>query len=170
MILSNYRNLSALVLLMALSLIFNTVKAQSLSGNPVGGADPEEPSMNIVEHIMDGTGNVVLMPEAMREQIIFNDNAVETKNKNSRVGYRVQVFSDNNARTAKNEARSKSRVITERFPEYPTYVIFASPYWRLRVGDFRTQDEARQAAQEIKRAFPSFGKEVHVVRDRINLH
>lgn len=82
-------------------------------------------------------------------------------------GYRVQVYLDNNARTAKNEARARARNISERFPNYPTYVVYSSPYWRLRVGNFRSHEEADEAAAEISAAFPSYAREVRVVRDRI---
>lgn len=85
------------------------------------------------------------------------------------IGYRVQVYSDNNVRTAKNAARSKQRSVASRFPAYRTYVTFNSPYWRLKVGDFRTMQEANEAAEELKRAFPESSKEIRVVRDRINV-
>ncbi len=81
---------------------------------------------------------------------------------------RVQEFTDKNTRTTKGEARVKARNISERFPEYRTYVIYNSPFWRLRVGDFRTQEEASDAAIRIKVEFPSYSKEIRVVRDRIN--
>jgi len=86
------------------------------------------------------------------------------------VGYRVQVYADNNQRVAKGEARHRERAIGSRFPSMGTYVSYASPYWRLRVGDFRTQAEAEKAAADIRHAFPGYAKEVRVVRDRINAH
>ncbi|MDE7238043.1 MAG: SPOR domain-containing protein [Paramuribaculum sp.] len=49
-----------------------------------------------------------------------------------------------------------------------TYVTYNSPYWRLRVGDFRTQAEAAAAAEELRQAFPRSAKEIRVVRDNIN--
>lgn len=82
-------------------------------------------------------------------------------------GYRVQVFSDNNARTAKAEARAKSQAISQRLP-YATYVVYQSPYWRLKVGDFPTVSEAENAADEIKKLFPAYAREVRVIKDRIN--
>lgn len=85
------------------------------------------------------------------------------------VGYRVQVYADNNSRTAKGEARQRERALSSSFPLYATYVTYASPYWRLRVGDFRSQYEAEKAADEIRRAFPGYSKEVRVVRDRVNV-
>lgn len=83
-------------------------------------------------------------------------------------GYRVQVFSDNNPHTAKNEARAKAKEVTLAFPQYRSYVVFTAPYWRLRVGDFRSHEEAEAAATLIKKRFPNFSREVRVVRDRIN--
>ncbi len=84
-------------------------------------------------------------------------------------GYRVQVFSDNNPRTAKNEARAKAKQVSQAFRQYRAYVVFNAPYWRLRVGDFRTQEEAEAAATLIKKQFPGYSREVRVVRDRINV-
>lgn len=84
-------------------------------------------------------------------------------------GYRVQVFSDNNQRTAKGEARSKERQLREAFPEFDTYIVYNSPFWRLKVGDFRTQHEAEAAADDIKSRFPAFAREVRVVKDRVNV-
>lgn len=69
-------------------------------------------------------------------------------------GYRVQIYSDNNARTAKNEARAKERAIAGSYPDLATYVIYDSPYWRLRVGDCRTRTEAEELASELKRHSP----------------
>ena len=83
-------------------------------------------------------------------------------------GYRVQIFSDNNNRTAKNEAQAKAVAINEAFPQYPTYVVYTSPYCRVKVGDFRSREEAELIANEIKRAFPAYAREIRVVRDRIN--
>lgn len=84
-------------------------------------------------------------------------------------GYRIQVFSDSNPRTAKAEARARARNINARFPQFGTYVVYSSPYWRLRVGNFRTQDEANAAAHELKDAFPSYSREIRVVKDRITI-
>lgn len=83
------------------------------------------------------------------------------------VGYRVQVYADNNARIAKTQARQRERAVGQQFPQWGTYVSYASPYWRLRVGDFRADYEAEKAAAEIKKAFPAYAREVRVVRDRI---
>lgn len=136
-----------------------------------------EPTSTIVDHITIGTKNVITQPEKLAQRLFPGTEIEEVEQKeemqrpvNGRMaGFRVQVFSDNNARTAKNEARAKQRTISSRFPQYQTYVMYTSPYWRLKVGDFRTQQEANAAADELRKAFPAYSKEIRVVRDRVNI-
>lgn len=109
-----------------------------------------------------------LMSEAIPEADPIAVEETNSSTTKKMAGYRVQVFSDNNARTAKAEARSKAHVIADALPQYPTYVTYTTPYWRLKVGDFKTQEEAEVAATLIKRAFPDMSNEIRVVRDRIN--
>ena len=84
------------------------------------------------------------------------------------VGYRIQIYTDQNARTGKSEARNRERAINRSFPQYTTYLTYSSPYWRLRIGDFKTQEEATKAAANIRRTFPRYSRDVRIVRDRIN--
>ena len=84
------------------------------------------------------------------------------------VGYRIQVFSDRNQRTAKGEALSKERSIKESFPEMGTYITYDAPSWRLRVGDFRTRDEAAMRLAKLRELFPGYANEMIIVVDVIN--
>ena len=101
-------------------------------------------------------------PDAESTEAEEKEEAPVYRSKGKIVGYRVQVYADNNVRVAKGEARRR------HVPGMTTYVAYASPYWRLRVGDFRTQAEAEKAAADIRRAFPGYAREVRIVRDRIN--
>ena len=84
-------------------------------------------------------------------------------------GFRIQVFSDNDYRTAKNNALYKEGLIQQAFPELETYVTFTSPFWRLRVGDFRSYEEAGNALIQLKKEFPQMAREMRVVRDKIHI-
>ncbi len=138
----------------------------------------DAPTTTIVEHITTGTEHSIAQPDALLQRLFpIEEEASHAEGKEDvarpssgrMAGYRVQVFSDNNARTAKAEANTKQRLISSRFPQYQTYVMYTSPYWRLKVGDFRTQQEATAAADELRKAFPSYSKEIRVVRDRVNI-
>ncbi len=130
--------------------------------------------VTIIDHITADSVNVIVQPIGLDERLSPQPEADESdmrdkpsNAKGHQAGYRIQVFSDNNPRTAKNEANSKARTIRSRFPQYRSYVSYKSPYWRLKVGDFRTQQEANAAAADIRRAFPSYGKEIRIVKDRV---
>ncbi len=84
-------------------------------------------------------------------------------------GFRIQVYSDNNHSRSKTEAQSREQKIKNAFPEMSTYVRFTSPFWRLRVGNFRTYEEACHAMAAIGRKFPKYRNEMRVVRERIVL-
>lgn len=160
---------------MTLRFIYITLVAVMMSAVIPAKADVE-PDGTIVEHITGGGKNVIIQLTALGERLepgaaaAVTDKQADNRPSHGRMaGYRVQVFSDNNVRTAKSEARTKSRNISARFPQYKTYVMYTSPYWRLKVGDFRNKQEADDAAEELRRAFPAYSKEIRVVRDRINI-
>ena len=84
-------------------------------------------------------------------------------------GYKIQAFAGNDQRTSKNEAYRKQALINQAFPELETVIIFESPFWRLRVGNFKTREEAEEVLNEMRQVFPSFGKEMYIVSDEIKV-
>ena len=91
-------------------------------------------------------------------------NSKIERNKSKRLtGYRVRIFFDNkqNARTASEAAMGRFQ---SAYPGHGVYRSFASPYFKVTVGDFRTKSEAMQMMRRIKADFPS----AFVVRENIN--
>ncbi len=88
---------------------------------------------------------------------------------NRGVGYRIQAYTDNNPKTAKASAQKRARDIAMKFPQYRSYISYKAPAWRLRIGDFKTQQEAKAALHRIKSVYPKFAREMVIVRDRINI-
>lgn len=135
--------------------------------------------ISIIDQIESG-GNVnISCPEKLDSLLSYHksgNQSVETEfmeeenssKSISRVGYRVQVFEDNNVRTAQHMAQERKKMLESRFPEFRPYIRFDAPYWRVRVGDFHTRSEAEAALGAIRSAFPSIGSQLRVVRDKIN--
>ena len=84
-------------------------------------------------------------------------------------GYRTQVFSGNNQRASKEEAFAKEKEIKELFPEVPTYVTYNAPFWKLRVGDFLSHEEAYHMMRQLMDAFPAYAKEMYIVKEEIKI-
>ena len=83
-----------------------------------------------------------------------------------RTGYRIQVYFGDNSRKGKSEARAAGLRFRNYFPNQRVYVSFVSPHWLCRVGDFRTNEEAREVLSQIR----SMGifREAVIVKSKIN--
>lgn len=129
--------------------------------------------VDIITHLNSNSGGqvTVVVPEQLKERLKQENgdpnNGVPRKAVASNVGYRIQVFSGNSS-TAKREAQVRERNIISRFPQMRPYIGYKAPSWRLRVGDFRTRDEAQDMLKQLKKVFPAYAREMTVVVDRIN--
>ena len=112
------------------------------------------------------TNNVVVHKDPrlellMKKQIEINE--ITTRNgRRSAQGYRIQVISTNN-RTKAMEAKTK---IYQRFPELKAYLMYQSPFFKLKVGNFTEREEAESYLQDILQLFPTG---VYVVRDVVEI-
>ncbi|MCK9310940.1 MAG: SPOR domain-containing protein [Bacteroidales bacterium] len=84
-------------------------------------------------------------------------------------GWRILVFSGNNQRVSKNEAFRKETDVKVAYPELSTYVKYNAPFWRLRVGDFQTYQDAQHILEQLRHTFPSFGREMSIVKEKIQV-
>ncbi|HET9571435.1 MAG TPA: SPOR domain-containing protein [Bacteroidales bacterium] len=85
------------------------------------------------------------------------------------MGFRIQVFAGNNQRISKSEAYTKESEVKSLFPELSTYVVFTAPFWRLRVGDFQTFQEAQRMMNRLRAEFPAFGREMSIIKEKVRV-
>ena len=83
-------------------------------------------------------------------------------------GYRIQAFAGNSQATAKQDAFQREIQLKSYMPGLPTYVRYSAPFWRLRVGDYLTYEEAYEVLLRFQRAF-DYGREMSIVREKINV-
>ncbi len=94
--------------------------------------------------------------EAQVEQ--YRATAAKAKTK----GFRVQLLSLNGPQ-AKDEAQ-KARLLFQRsWPQHAAYMVWDSPNWKLRVGDFRTRLDATLFWKQVYLQFP----QAYVVMDEV---
>lgn len=118
--------------------------------------------------IPDSTsGAQVILHQDVRIETVFANRKVQSSN-STMVGYRVQVFSSNLQRTAKTEAYKIEQELSDAFPEYNVYVSYSAPFWKVRIGDFRTMQEAQALRTEISKQFLTLRNYTYTVRDQIN--
>ncbi len=77
-------------------------------------------------------------------------------------GYRILVVNTNK----RDEAIAAKTRIYSNFPELKAYLVYQSPYFRLKAGNFKTKEEAQQYQRILSLYFP---KGVFIVNDIIEI-
>lgn len=101
--------------------------------------------------------NAVNQTEIVKDKLI--DQLIEKHKEYNQAnpgvdGFRVQIFFDSG-----NNSKRAATVVREHFMElYPqtvAYLTFKSPYYRVRVGDFRTKLEAEGFLVQLSGQYPN---------------
>ncbi len=76
-------------------------------------------------------------------------------------GFRVQAANTQN----RDEANNIKAELLRRFPDQKSYLLYQSPNFRVRIGNFLTQKDAFQLRKMISALYP--GKGIYIVPDII---
>jgi hypothetical protein len=90
------------------------------------------------------------------------NTAVKKLNARSAKGYRLLVINTNN----REEAIAAKTKIYTFFPELKAYLLYQSPYFKLKAGNFKTRDEAERYRKNMTNMFP---KGVFIVNDIVEV-
>jgi hypothetical protein len=78
-------------------------------------------------------------------------------------GWRINIFFEAGNLSKRMAVEAKSHFV-ENHADIPCYLIFQEPYYKIRIGDFRTKVEAVKVLKEITAEYPN----AFVVEDDIN--
>ncbi len=78
-------------------------------------------------------------------------------------GYRVHLYMDSGNRARLNTQREQA-AFEKKYPDVRAYIVYEEPYFKLRVGDFRTRLDARRFLEKIRRDYSA----AYIVVDMIN--
>ena len=108
-------------------------------------------------------GYVIIEQDYRVEQLIQRQREIHAAD-STIDGYRIQIFMESG-----NDAVEHANAVIEEFKlkytELPIYLVFGQPYYRLRVGDFRTRLEAEKIFQTLSKDY----KKAFITSDRIQL-
>ena len=83
-------------------------------------------------------------------------------------GFRVQIFSSNRQQTAKEEALSLEKKMTDALST-AVYVTYISPFWKVQLGNSHTNEEANAFKVQLITQFPELQGDTYIVRDKIQV-
>jgi hypothetical protein len=84
------------------------------------------------------------------------------KRTNGTEGFRLEIFFSSGNR-AREEAMNVKTEFLKKYPDEQAYMIFQSPDFKIRVGNFRTKSEALSLQQRIRKNYPN----AFIVKDMI---
>ena len=126
--------------------------------------------------VVEDTLQVVLLTDVMEDAIVHQDSTIRQlmidkqmgiqRGKVEVDGFRVQVYSSNQQKTAKNEALLLQQKL-EKSVNKTIYTISEPPFWKVRLGDFQTREEAVVYKNELIVQFPELQGSAYIVPDKI---
>jgi len=143
------------VILRTFAIIVSFISAGQYAEAQISAANKPDSSGN-------GQGAVIIHQDA-RVDSILQMHIAYNKQQKGIDGYRIQIFFDA-GNNSLNRATAVAGQFQLLFPGDTAYISFSEPYYKVRVGDFRTRLDAEGFLQEILPDFPN----AFVIKDKIN--
>lgn len=119
----------------------------------------------ILLSILDSLPGVQIVQDSMMTVLL--DEATNGKHELVEMdGYRVQIYSSNQQQTAKSEALELEQKLRNGLNQ-SIYVQYLPPFWKVRLGDFRTYEEAKEYKKQFVAQYPELMGDTYIVRDKI---
>ncbi len=112
--------------------------------------------------VLAQNGNVEIIKDDRIDILVKQKGAIIPPATSPQIsGFRVQLVFDSNKKLI-DEARSR---FVSSYPKIVTYITYNAPNFVLKIGDFRTKQEADKVKDGLMRDFPT----CFVVKEMINL-
>ena len=97
----------------------------------------------------------------VKKQVQINEETSREARKIGK-GYRLLVVNTNK----RDEAVAAKTKVYTFFPELKSYLIYQSPYFKLKVGNFKDRKDAEEYQERLQKYFP---KGVYIMNDTIEV-
>ena len=109
--------------------------------------------------------------ESVEKLLISRSLGVERKVETVKNGYRIQVYSSNDQKNAGRESADIAEKVRNLNLGIDIYRTYNAPFWRVRLGNYRTQADANEVLEEltdvIKKQLPELLEKgsIYIVHD-----
>lgn len=97
-------------------------------------------------------GNINVIAEPGIDRLVKEYQEIASQIHNLE-GYRIQIFFDSGNLSKRNASKAREDFI-QQFPDVEAYITFREPYYRVRIGDFRTKLEADGFRKRMLHQYP----------------
>lgn len=146
--------------------VADTVPVDSISTDTI--APVQADTVPEVILLTDAMPNVTVHQDSLVRQLLYDKVAGREKEEVEVDGFRVQIYSSNNQQMAKLEAIRLEKEMRDKL-DVPIYVTYTPPFWKVRVGNFASYEDALDFKNGFVREFPELIGDTYVVRDLVIL-
>lgn len=112
------------------------------------------------------SGSVVVHKDArvdslISKQIQINEETTRDSRRNI-PGYRILVITSND----RNKVFNAKVQIYQEYPELQSYIMYQAPNYKLKLGNFKTQDEAQLYVDKLSKLYPTG---VYIIHETIEV-
>ena len=123
---------------------------------------------NILDDLQRADGNteatvIVYQDSTITDALLRQQPVTTQSNSNLSRGWSVQVFSDNSI-SARDIAFQIENKVKERMPNEYVRAERHAPFWKVRVGQFESVEEAQALKNVLLQEFPEFRGGIYVVK------
>jgi len=123
---------------------------------------------NILDDLQRADGNteatvIVYQDSTITDALLRQQPVTTQSNSNLSRGWSVQVFSDNSI-SARDIAFQIENKVKERMPNEYVRAERHAPFWKVRVGQFESAEEAQALKNVLLQEFPEFKGGIYVVK------
>ena len=119
--------------------------------------------------ILDAMPNVVVHQDSAITLLLEDKSYNRHRGQRQVSGFRVQVYASNTPQVAKNEALDLHETLSSQV-SMAVYVISEPPFWKVRLGDFLTREEAIEYKNQLNILFPHLQGSTYVVPDQVTVN
>lgn len=116
--------------------------------------------------ILDAMPNVIVYQDSAITLLLEDKSYDRQRGQRQVSGFRVQVYASNTPQVAKNEALDLYENLSSQV-NMAVYVISEPPFWKVRLGDFLTREEALDYKNQLNILFPHLQGSTYVVPDQV---
>lgn len=125
-------------------------------------------AVSTTPNIMAEMPNATIIQDSAITRLMHDKIHGITHGKKEMPGWRVQVYSSNKQIIAKQEAEALKAQLEPELKE-PVYIQSVQPMWKVRIGNFLSQEEALVYRDSLIKRYPELQSEAYPVRDQIEI-
>jgi Uma2 family endonuclease len=97
----------------------------------------------------------------IKKQVEYNELTTRDSRRNI-PGYRIEVINSSD----RNKVFAAKTRIYQQYPELKPYLLYQPPNYKLKIGNFKTSDEAEPYLEQLTKIFPTG---VYLIHDTIEI-